>query len=64
MKPYPPKIWNTATELAERFASGTRHSVNDSPQVSEAFQPTFEYFGATAKPAQLDLLIEAELEAQ
>jgi hypothetical protein len=38
--------------------------VNDSPRVSEAFQPTFEYFGATAKPAQLALLVEAEVEAQ
>ena len=37
-----------------RFAAGTRQSVKDSPRVSEAFQPTFEYFGATEHTDRCD----------
>ena len=34
-----------------RLAAGTRQSAKDSSRVSDAHQPTFEYFGATVNPA-------------
>src|SRR5207244_13586597 len=33
-----------------RFSAGTRQSANDSSRVSEACQPTFEYFFDAEKP--------------
>src|SRR4029079_18647150 len=33
-----------------RFAAGTRQSAKDSSRVSEAFQPTLEYFFDAVKP--------------
>ena len=42
-----------AAALAQQVArSGTRQSSKDSSRVSEACQPTFEYFGATVRPAR------------